>query len=192
MNIKIIAVLSVLVMVAVGWYYWNQDDQKPKVELAKPDISLEVTDIKAVQTNPQTGEIEYTLTAKSLVQNSATGKDELKDVVMDWNPNTGMTYTMTASTATFDQNTGEFVFGEGFEMVRHAIDDKPALVLKGSLLTGNTKTKLIASSSPLKVTQGESIFEAQSVQGDLNTGMYEFGRISTEFTAPKRTDKPLF
>ena len=41
-----------------------------------PTVDSEVTQIKAIQTDPKTGATEYTLTADSLIQN-ANGQDEM-------------------------------------------------------------------------------------------------------------------
>lgn len=191
MNAKIFAVISVLLLVAVGWFFINQQDSEPKPTLAPPKVSSEVTDIKAIQTNPETGEIEYELTAKSLTQNQA-GQDVMNDVVMKWQATAQDRYTITAKTAQLDQNTGDMTFGEGFEFIRHATGDAESMTLTGSTLLGNTKSKRIESKTALKVTQAESFFEARAMQGDLNTGEYEFFGITKNFLPPARQDRALF
>lgn len=192
MNNKILAVLAVVGLAIAVWFFNHNKSETPTIELAKPEISSEVTDIKAVQTNPETGEVEYTLIAKSLIQNSQTGQDELIDVTMDWQPPNGQMYHIIAKRATLNQTTGELKFQEGFELVRDAIDDKPKMVMQGGILLGNTNDKKIWSDEPLTIIQGDDKFTAEAMQADLALGEYEFSKIMIEYNAPERVNKPLF
>ncbi|MDO5652097.1 MAG: LPS export ABC transporter periplasmic protein LptC [Moraxella sp.] len=192
MNIKILSVVAVVLLVGALWFYNTHQDDSPAVALAKPDISSEVTEIKAVQTNAETGETEYMLTAKSLVQNQATGQDEMLDAVMDWQPPNGESYTITTAKAVLNQATGELVFSAGFVLTRKATEDKPEMVMQGSQLLGNTKTYKVWSDEALDIKQGDDNFTAEAMQADLAAGEYEFSRIAIEFTAPERVDKTLF
>lgn len=190
-GIKLFALMSLLLFAIAAWYFVSQRSQSNSPSIGSPTISSEVTNIRAVQTNPETGEIEYELTAQSLIQNTS-GKDELKEVVMDWTPNSGQHYTIRADTATLEQATGDFVFKDGFILTRHANADNKEMILKGGALTGNTKSKLIASDAPLDVTQDGHQFNAQSMQGDLNTGDYQFNQITIAFNPVQRVDQALF
>ena len=62
-----------------------------------PTVDSEVTQIKAIQTDPKTGATEYTLTADSLIQN-ANGQDEMLGATIHWQPPQGETYTLTLPT----------------------------------------------------------------------------------------------
>lgn len=189
MKNKYLALFPLLIIVVLGWYFLGKNTPKPNISLQKPNIQSQVEGITAVQTNPQTGEIEYTLTAKSLTQN-IHGQNELIDINMDWTPDKTSSYTITAKRAYLDQNTGEFEFGEGFSLQQHNQDN--AITLTGEILTGNTKTKKIHSQTPLTITQGANKFFAKSMTADLTTKDYEFFGIDTTFTPPTRQDKALF
>ncbi|UYZ67495.1 LPS export ABC transporter periplasmic protein LptC [Moraxella bovis] len=191
MNLKILSVLGVMAFMVGAWFFYKEDVNIEPAVPSAPAVSYEVTEIKAVQTSPETGEIEYTLTADSLAKNSA-GVDEMKNAKMDWTPPNSETYHLEASLASLGQTTGDLLLKEGFVLVRQGDDTKPDMTIKGNLLTGNTKQRQVASSEPISVTQGVDSFMAQGFTGDLQTGEYEFYRIQMEFAPPKREDKPLF
>ncbi|OPH38771.1 LPS export ABC transporter periplasmic protein LptC [Moraxella equi] len=191
MNLKILSVLGVMALMVGAWFFYKEDVKIEPAVPSAPAVSYEVTEIKAVQTSPETGEIEYTLTADSLAKNSA-GVDEMKNVKMDWTPPNSETYHLEASLASLEQTTGDLLLKEGFVLVRQGDDTKPDMTIKGNLLTGNTKQRQVASSEPISVTQGVDSFMAQGFTGDLQTGEYEFYRIQMELAPPKREDKPLF
>ncbi|STY99476.1 Uncharacterized protein conserved in bacteria [Moraxella lacunata] len=191
MNLKILSVLGVMALMVGVWFFYKEDVKIEPAVPSAPAVSYEVTEIKAVQTSPETGEIEYTLTADSLAKNSA-GVDEMKNAKIDWTPPNSETYHLEASLASLEQTTGDLLLKEGFVLVRQGDDTKPDMTIKGSLLTGNTKQRQVASSEPISVTQGADSFMAQGFTGDLQTGEYEFHRIQMEFAPPKREDKPLF
>lgn len=198
MNIKLLAVISLVFLIGAGGFFITQKNNTPKPSLPKPDIVSEISKIKAVQTNPATGEIEYTLTAQSLTQN-ADGMAILNDVIMDWTPS-GTTqtenqerYTIKAVSATLDDKTGDFVFKDGFELIRHATPaTNKAMTITGGILIGNHKTKLINSQNPLQIYQDGNEFKAQGFRADLNTQVYDFYNISMLFSAPAHRETPLF
>lgn len=191
MNVRILSVLGVMALAVATWFFYKEDVEiKPAVPEA-PVASYEVTEIKAVQTNPETGETEYTMIADSLVQN-AKGEDELIKATINWQPPQGEKYTLTAERATLDQNSGDLALNQGFRMVREATADKAEMVIVGNSLTGNTKSRLLQSAEPLTITQGSDSFRAQGFQVNLDSGDYEFHNIEVQFDAPKRQDKPLF
>lgn len=191
MHTKIFAVFALALVGVVGWYYFSQNQPIITPTLSTPNIHSQVSKIHAIQTHADTGEIEYQLTANALVQN-AQGNDELQEVIMHWTPTAHDHYTIVAKVATLTKKTGDFVFGQGFILTHHANAMQPALVISGNTLTGNTKTKLISSQSPLNITQGDNQFTAKQLQADLKTGDYDFYDIHMQFAAPVRTDKPLF
>ncbi|STZ55476.1 Uncharacterized protein conserved in bacteria [Moraxella lacunata] len=191
MNLKILSVLGVMALMVGAWFFYKEDVKIEPAVPSAPAVSYEVTEIKAVQTSPETGEIEYTLTADSLAKNSA-GVDGMKNAKMDWTPPNSETYHLEASLASLEQTTGDLLLKEGFVLVRQGDDTKPDMTIKGNLLTGNTKQRQVASSKPISVTQGADSFMAQGFTGNLQTGEYEFYRIQMEFAPPKREDKPLF
>lgn len=189
MDAKVFTLVAISLVVGLGLYFFNQEDDNPSLAPPKPTIISEVQKIKAVQTNPTTGDIEYTLTAQSLTQNTDR-TNTLNDVVMDWTP-TGEPperYTISAKNARLDNETGDFVFENGFEFVRHSTP----LTIKGGVLVGNTKSKLLESQSPLTIEQHNNAFTAQGFSGDLNSQVYDFYKISIDFSPPSRQDKPLF
>ncbi|OBX49159.1 LPS export ABC transporter periplasmic protein LptC [Moraxella nonliquefaciens] len=191
MNLKIISVLGVMALMVGAWFFYKEDVKIEPAVPSAPTVSYEVTEIKAVQTSPETGEIEYTLTADSLIKNSA-GMDEMRNAKMDWTPPNGQSHYLEANLAILEQTTGDLLLQEGFVLVRQGDDTKPKMTIKGDLLTANTKQYQVASSEPISVTQGADSFMAQGFTGDLQTGEYEFHRIQMEFAPPKREDKPLF
>lgn len=194
MNSKYLAVLPLIVIGVLGWFFWSKNTPKPAVSLGKPSIQSQIQSIKAVQTNPDTGEIEYTLTAESLTQNT-DGQSELLNVTMDWTPDTLTSYLITAKRAMFDQTTGDFEFGGGFEL-RRSTKNSPAqdtlMTLTGDTLMGNTKDKVIASHLPLTVKEAGNSFYASAMTADLKSKDYQFLGIKTTFTPPARQDKALF
>lgn len=180
-----------MALAAAVWFFYQEDvEVKPTVP-AKPEVSYEVTDIKATQTNPQTGQIEYTLTAKSLVQEN--GQEYMIDANMDWQASASQSYHLTASRITLNQDTGDMVINEGFELSKKdTADNQSAMVIQGEILTGNTKTKQVSSDKPIKITQANHSFEAQSFEADLSAGEYQFKQIAIQFDPTERQDKPLF
>lgn len=178
------------IMVAAWFFYQEDVEIKPTVP-STPDVSYEVTEIKATQTNEETGETEYTLTADSLVQNAA-GEDEMLGATMHWQPPQAQKYTITAKRVSLDQTTGDMKLSDGFSLTREATGDKPKLVIEGSNLSGNTKTRLLSSSEPLTIVNGQDSFKAQGMTANLETGEYEFHRIEILYHAADRQDKPLF
>lgn len=189
MKIKYLVVLPLLVMCVLGWYFLGKNTPKTEVALGKPNIHSQIDGIQAIQTNPDTGKIEYTLTAKSLAQ-STNGQDALYDVVMDWIPDAISQYTIIAKQATFNQNTGDFEFDGGFSLHQHS--QTGDMTLTGSTLIGNTKNKLIHSNAPMNITQGHHKFKAMSMMADLTTKDYQFFGIDISFMPSERQDKPLF
>lgn len=196
MKFKFLVVCSLVALVLATYFFRTQNDDTPAPSLAKPDISAEVSGIRAVQTNEQTGQIEYELTAERLTQNSKTGRDELVNAKLFWLPvlsdGTTEQYEIIAPLAYLDNTTGEFIFEQGFTLDKTQTDNHPTLHLTGQVLLGNIKEKILESHEPLTLTKGDEHFEAESFKADLNTGVYEFEQISIEFAPPQRTDKPLF
>lgn len=190
MNGKIVALIAFVCLAVAGWlFYYNQP--KPTVVSApKADIKSQISDIRASQTNPDTGQIEYTLTAKTLTQDN-NGQNVLSDIMLVWTPSQTQTYQMTSSTANLDETTGDMLLKDGFTFLTQSQDSVP-IKITGGVLTGNTKTRQIKSDDMLEVHQGDNFFYAKGMTADLNAGEYAFFGVTAEFTAPKRTDKPLF
>lgn len=189
MKIKYLIILPLLVVCVFGWYFLGKSTPKAEVTLSKPNIHSQIDGIQAIQTNPDTGETEYTLTAKSLTQ-STNGQDTLHDVVMDWTPDVISQYTITAKQATFNQNTGDFEFDGGFSLHQHSQTGN--MTFTGNTLTGNTKNKLIHSDTPLSITQDNRKFYATSMTADLASKDYQFFGIDISFMPSERQDKSLF
>lgn len=222
MNLKIFSVLGMMVLAVAVWFFYKEDVKVKPATPATPDVSYEVEDIKAIQTNATTGEVEYTLTAQSLTKN-AQGEDVMVEADMFWQPTDADPIHLTASQARHTQETGELFFDEGFILSRQPRSDensepqpdpadttaqasepnqntktqstpnaKPALIIKGTSLAGNTKANTITSDEPIHVTQGENEFMAQRLHANVQTGEYEFHQVQIEFNPPQRNDKPLF
>ena len=191
MNAKILAVLGVMALMVGAWFFYKED---VPVKPATPDVptaSYEITEIKAVQTSPETGQTEYTLTADSLIKN-AQGAEEMVNAKMDWMPPNAQSYNLIANRASLDQATGDLRLSDGFTLTRKGDQTKADMVIKGSLLVGNTKERIIKSDEPVSVAQGDDLFLAQGFVADLMQGEYEFSKIQVQFSPPKREDKPLF
>lgn len=180
-----------MVIVVAAWFFYQEDPKIEPTVPTKPDVSYEVTEIKAVQTNEETGETEYTLTADSLVQN-ASGEDEMLGAVMNWQPPEGEKYSIEAKRAVLEQSTGDMALSDGFTLTREAVDNKPKLVITGNKLSGNTKSRMLSSDEPLTVVNGEDRFKAQGFSANLQTGEYEFSKIEVLYNSAPRQDKSLF
>lgn len=186
---KLFFLFLVLVFMA-GWYFFVKSTNVISSNPPTPNISSEITNIEAISTNPTTGEMQYHLSADKLTQDQF-GMDVLHNVLMNWTPDNEH-YTLTAPLATLDEQTGEFVFAEGFGYTHHFADPIQDLIVKGGKLTGNTKTKRLSSSSPLTINQGGHSINAQAMSADLTRQDYEFYDIDMTFLPAKRTDAPLF
>lgn len=199
-----------MVLAVAVWFFYKEDVEIKPATPATPDISYEVEEIKAIQTNAKTGEVEYTLIAQSLTKN-AQGEDVMVEADVLWQPTDADPIHLTATQAKHSQTTGEIWFDEGFILTRQNTtptqddqtttnqntDDenahaKPALIIKGTSLAGNTKSNTIKSDEPIHITQGENSFMAQRLDGNVQTGEYEFHQVQIEFNPPQRTDKSLF
>lgn len=191
MNVRILSVLGVLVMMVVAWFFYQEDTKFASVAPIKPNMAYEVNEIRAVQTNEKTGDVEYTLTADSLVQNAA-GEDEMLDAVLNWQVPQGEKYVITTKRITLDQDTGNLKISDGFVMMRMATDTKPALVFEGRTLFGNVKSRQLTSNESLLVKNGKDEFYAAKMTADLNLGEYEFSKIKMQYHAIERKDKLLF
>lgn len=174
-----------------GWYFLGKSTKLTSPSLSTPSITSEITEIRAISTNPTTGEIEYQLTADKLTQNKS-GLDVLHNAVMNWTPTPNEHYTLTAAVATLDEKTGDFVFEEGFSYIRNPKGNQKSLIIQGGKLTGNIKTKKLSASSQLNINQGEHTFNAYGMTADLNAQHYEFSQVESVLTPPTRTDTPLF
>lgn len=176
MNAKILAVLGVMALMVGTWFFYKED---VPVKPATPDVptaSYEITEIKAVQTSPETGQTEYTLTADSLIKN-AQGAEEMVNAKMDWMPPNAQSYNLIANRASLDQATGDLRLSDGFTLTRKGDQTKADMVIKGSLLVGNTKERIIKSDEPVSVAQGDDLFLAQGFVADLMQGEYEFSKL---------------
>lgn len=196
MKIKLFIVLALVLLAVATWFFKTQKSDTPAPSLTKPDISTEVSGIRAVQTNAQTGEIEYELTAERLTQNSKTGRDELINAKLLWTATADEHYEIVAPLAYLDKESGNFVFEQGFLLQKTLANNEPVAKFQGSILTGNLNDKTLASSEPLTAIfykkTGTDTFDAVSFRGELATGIYEFEQIQSEFAPVLRQDKPLF
>ena len=190
-NAKILGVLGVMALMVAAWFFYKEDVKVKPALPSVPDVSYEVTDIKATQTNAQTGQTEYTLTAQSLVQNNQ-GEDEMVNAQLEWQPPKGEHFHIQAQRIGLNQQTGDMKLSQGFILTRKGNDQKADMVIQGEYLTGNTKNRTVQSNQPITVVQGEDTFDAQGFRANLQTGEYEFDKISLQFNPPKRADKPLF
>lgn len=182
MNVRILSILGALAIMVAIWFFYQENNKVEPTVPAKPDVSYEISKIKAIQTNEKTGETEYTLTAQMMVQNTQ-GEDEMLDVVMTWQPPQGEQYTIKAKRAIFNQSTGDIFLSDGFDLIRMATDEKPAFIIKGSVLTGNTNLRLLSSNQPLTVINGNDTFVTQAMTANLQTGEYQFSKIKMQYDA---------
>ncbi|WP_163598506.1 LPS export ABC transporter periplasmic protein LptC [Moraxella catarrhalis] len=191
MNFRILSVLGIIALAVAVWFFYQEDVEVKPALPEVPTVDSEVTQIKAIQTDPKTGATEYTLTADSLIQN-ANGQDEMLGATIHWQPPQGETYTLTADRATLEQNSGDLRLSQGFRLVRAATADKPEMIIEGLNIIGNTKNRTVSSQDPLTVQQGMDRFKAQGFRANLQTGEYEFDHIEALFDAPKRQNQTLF
>ncbi|UNU73139.1 LPS export ABC transporter periplasmic protein LptC [Moraxella nasovis] len=176
MKMRFLFILGAVILALATWFFYQEDVEVKPALPSTPDVTSEVSQIQAIQTNPKTGKVEYTLTAQSLVQN-ADGKDMMADVVMDWQPSDLAHYGLTAKRATLDQTTGDLYLIGGFTLTKDATDTAPKMVIQGDKMVGNTKSRTVQSDQPITVEQGFDSFKAQGFTADLDTGEYQFHHI---------------
>lgn len=194
MNTRVLIVITLIIAALAGWFFKQQGEITPPVNIETSDVDYEATDIKAVQTNEQ-GETEYELSAESLTHNPTTNQDEMKGITMNWEPSDEQRYRIEAGTAAISQQTGELSLSGGFSLVsegKTANANVEPIKVTGATLKGNTKSGQVYSNEPVKVEQGMNRFEASSMKANLETGDYEFGQVAVSFTPADRQDKSLF
>ena len=194
MNTRVLIVIALIIAALAGWFFKQQGEIAPPVNIEASDVDYEATDIKAVQTNEQ-GETEYELSAESLTHNPTTNQDEMKGITMNWEPSDEQRYRIEAGTAAISQQTGELSLSGGFSLVsegKTANANVEPIKVTGATLKGNTKSGQVYSNEPVKVEQGMNLFEASSMKANLETGDYEFGQVAVSFTPADRQDKSLF
>jgi len=193
-NTRVLIVITLIIAGLAGWFFKQQGEITPPVNIETSDVDYEATDIKAVQTNEQ-GETEYELSAESLTHNPVTNKDEMKGITMNWEPSDEQRYRIEAGTAAISQQTGELSLSGGFSLIsegKTANANVEPIKVTGATLKGNTKSGQVYSNEPVKVEQGMNRFEASSMKANLETGDYEFGQVAVSFTPADRQDKALF
>lgn len=194
MNTRVLIVIALIIAGIAGWFFKQQGEITPPVNIETSDVDYEATDIKAVQTNEQ-GETEYELSAESLTHNPTTNQDEMKGITMNWEPSDEQRYRIEAGSAAISQQTGDMSLSGGFSLVSEgkASDSNiEPIKVTGATLKGNTKSGQVYSNEPVKVEQGMNRFEASSMTANLETGEYEFGQVAVSFTPAERQDKALF
>lgn len=194
MNTRVLIVIALIIAALAGWFFKQQGEIAPPVNIEASDVDYEATDIKAVQTNEQ-GETEYELSAESLTHNPTTNEDEMKGITMNWEPSDEQRYRIEAGTAAISQQTGELSLSGGFSLVsegKTANANVEPIKVTGATLKGNTKSGQVYSNEPVKVEQGMNRFEASSMKANLETGDYEFGQVAVSFTPADRQYKSLF
>lgn len=199
MNTRILIVLALIIAGIAGWFFQQQGEITPPVNIEASEMDYEATDIKAVQTNDQ-GETEYELNAESLTHNPKTNQDEMSGITMNWEPSETQRYRIQAGKATINQQTGDLHLSGGFTLVSEdkssAADGDAQQVapikVSGQALKGNTQSKQVYSEQPVEVEQGMNRFTASSMTANLETGEYEFGQVAVTFTPAERQDKALF
>ena len=194
MNTRVLIVIALIIAALAGWFFKQQGEIAPPVNIEASDVDYEATDIKAVQTNEQ-GETEYELSAESLMHNPTTNEDEMKGIIMNWEPSDEQRYRIEAGTAAISQQTGELSLSGGFSLIsegKTANANVEPIKVTGATLKGNTKSGQVYSNEPVKVEQGMNRFEASSMKANLETGDYEFGQVAVSFTPADRQDKALF
>ncbi len=194
MNTKVLIVLALIIAGIAGWFFQQQGEISPPINIEASEIDYEATEINAVQTNDQ-GETEYELNAKSLTHNPKTNEDVMSGITMNWKPSDQQQYIIESGTATINQESGDLHLYGGFSLVSEDKSTSTAIEpikVTGQALKGNTKTRQVYSDQPVKVQQGLNTFEASKMKANLETGEYEFGQVAVTFTPAKRQDKALF
>lgn len=212
MSTRILIILALIIAGIAGWFFRQQADISPPINIAASEVDYEASEVQAIQTNEQ-GETEYELNAKSLKHNPLTNQDEMSDITMNWNASDEQRYRIQAGSATINQQTGDLDLFGGFTLISDSKNDdnqtrertadinldntKQAPIIApikvtGQALKGNTKSRQVYSDQPVQVEQGLNRFTAATMTANLETGEYEFGQVSVTFTPTKRQDEALF
>lgn len=196
MNSRLLIILALIIAAIAAWFFHQQGDVKPTVNIQPSEVDYEATDIKAVQTNEE-GETEYELKADSLTHNPTTNEDEMSGITMNWAPTTDQQYVIEAGTAAINQQSGDLKLSGGFSLVSKGNSAEKGqkttpISITGQTLVGNTKAHMVYSNDPVIVVQGDNKFEAGSMKANLASGDYEFGQVAVTFAPPDRKDAKLF
>lgn len=183
MNTRNLIILTVLIALAAAWFYHTQGDVQPPVQIKASELEYEASDITAVQTNEQ-GETEYQLTAESLVYNPQTNQDEMSGITMNWQPTSQQHYRIRAGKATLNQQTGDMVLSNGFELV--SMTGSSDALSEGSQSqqaeqsqrqTGSADQSM---SSPTAATPSQPVVPSITVVGSTLTGNTKQRKIYSE------------
>lgn len=160
------------------WYGLAQN--KPAApSLPATDIKSQVQKITASRTHPTTGQIEYTLSADSLVQDTQ-GVSSLNNITMQWHipkDNATRLIIISADKADFDENSQTIRFGN------FTLNDDKGLTLKGDHLQADLNTHLIGSPS-LTITEQQNHFEGKDFEGNLATQEYTMHSVDSVYYPP--------
>lgn len=191
MNNKYFFIIAILIAIMAVWIFKDVGEVKQPVSIRQTNVDAEVTDVQAIQTN-EAGETEYQLQADSVIRDESSNLDRIQGLQIDWQPSTEQAYTLTAQQASMNQQTNRFEITGGFKLTGNLPNGEKHIVMIGESLEGNSKDRLLTSQQPVKVSQADNTFTAQTMQANLNTGEFEFGQIEVVFTPSLRQDKALF
>lgn len=185
MSTKLLYVFGFLLIVVASYFYANNNATLTKLSLQKSDIDYQAKNIHALQTS-DTGYVNYRLNASEVTHYQTARTGTLTNPTIEWVPNPTRKVTFQAVLGTLNETTQEVLFQNNVKMVSQPLlNDGSASVpmqLDAQQLTGNLLTKQVISTQPIQVTQGNNSFTANSLKADVNTGEYEFERVSMTFS----------
>ena len=138
MNTRVLIVLALIIAGIAGWFFQQQGDVTPPVNIETTDVDYEATDIKAVQTNriqagsaaisQQTGELSlsggFTLVSEGNKSTPDIEPIKVTGSTLKGNTKSGKVYSdapvkieqgmnrFEASSMTANLETGEYEFGQ--------------------------------------------------------------------------------
>lgn len=198
MSTKLLFILGFILIVLASYFYASNNATLTKLSLKASDIDYQAKNIHALQTDDK-GKVNYQLTAKEVTHYQMARIATLTQPKIQWQPNPSRLVTFESGQGTLDESKQEVVFSQNVKMLSQPLDnvlatvkqarntqaflsnDTATMQLDAKELQGNLLTKQVISSQPIQVTQGNNSFVANSMKADLNTGDYEFDRVTMTF-----------
>jgi len=175
-KIALIAIIIVTVSITIGYYVGKRQitSIKEAVNEVEKDAAISMDNIHQEETRD--GKKEWMLDAASVEYNIPKKQAVFKDISLVYFLKDGKKIYLTAKNGILHRESKDIeIYGDVF--VKNE-DYK----LRTETLFLDNKTRKISSRAPVKIYDGSSILNAQSMSIDLNTNNLTFSGVRGEFT----------